>query len=102
MSDVWKTLEERLKEKAKTTNEILAYIHDLQEFVNSKLVNAKVLINKGKEEWVRLEDAKEAIQQLRQKYILIPKRRLNQLFKLIADDVHPLKMRRFVEELLKT
>ncbi len=101
MSDIWKTLEERLKEKAKATNEILAYIHDLQGFVSSKLVNAEVLINKGKEEWVRLEDVRKELQRLKQNYVLIRKEKLGQCIKIIAGDVHSLKLKKFIEELLK-
>ena len=50
MSDVWRELEERLKQKTKT---------DIQIYGQSTFSN---------ELWVRLEDVKEAIQQLKQNY----------------------------------
>jgi len=49
MSDVWSELEERLKQKAKT---------DIQIYGQSTFSN---------EQWVKLEDAKEAIQKLKQR-----------------------------------
>jgi len=76
LSDVWQELVERLKQKAKTTNEILAYIHDLQEFVDAGLADGRVLVDKGKEEWVKLEDVEEAIQQIKQKHVIIEKKKL--------------------------
>ena len=101
MGDVFDALLKKLKQRTFTLREL-----------EIKIENARFAIQKGSEtyendkryfrefmssEWVRLEDVLNTLQS----YILIPKRRLNQLFKLIADDVHPLKMRRFVEELLK-
>ena len=59
MSDVWRVLEERLKQKAKGTD-IIYYKHMKGE------LHAHV-------KWVRLEDVKEAIQQLKQNYVLIKK-----------------------------
>ena len=101
MSDMWKTLEERLKEKAKTTNEILAYIHDLQGFVSSKLVNAEVLIKKGKELWIRLEDVQRLFEQMKS-YVLIERETLESLLWTIKNEPSEVSVYiPILEELLK-
>jgi len=79
MSNIWEELEIELQAKAKTEGEIV-YDLDLEE-------------NK----WIKLETLKE----LKQNYAIIPKAKLGELFKIIANDVHPLKLKKFVEELLK-
>ena len=62
MSDVFDEMVERLKQKAKTRFE-------LQQTFEEEHVIAK-------EEWVRLEDVKEAIQQIKQNYVLVPKEQI--------------------------
>ena len=63
MSAVWKELEERLKQKAKTTN----WIYETY-FRTQKL--------KPLTEWVRLEDVTQLLQEIKKKYALIPKKKL--------------------------
>jgi len=58
LSDIWSELEERLKQKAKTTNWIY------ETYFRTEDLHALT-------EWVRLEDVKEAIQQLKQNYVLV-------------------------------
>jgi len=57
MSDVWRELEERLKQKARLRKSI--------PFKNAPL-----------EEWVRLEDVTQLLQEIKKKYALIPKKKL--------------------------
>jgi len=80
MSDVWRELEERLKQKAKTFAQI-DYLRnlDLDKAVEHDLdpsqlcaINNKWMLSK----WVRLEDVQKLIEQLKQKYVLIPKKKL--------------------------
>ena len=84
MSDVWRELEERLKQKAKSGFEVIDISDRLGETCNAFNMdvdrcyqcldrNCEFFNNK---QWVRLEDVKEAIQQLRQNYALIPKKKL--------------------------
>ena len=62
MSDVWRELEERLKQKALSGVDLAmkGYTSLYQPYTK----------------WVRLEDVKEAIQQLKQNYILIERQKL--------------------------
>ena len=88
MSDVWRELEERLKQKAKT---------DIQIYGQSTFSN---------ELWVRLEDVKEAINQLKQKYVLVSKEKLIEIYKNLEIDKISgyyvnLEFFRLIEELLK-
>jgi len=59
MNDVWKELEEKLKQKAKSTD-IIYYKHMKGEF------HAHI-------KWVMFEDVRKELQQLKQKYVLISK-----------------------------
>ena len=68
MSDVWRELVERLKQKAKFAQDIC---HAISETWRSWELREKLEM----EEWVRLEDVKEAIQQLKQNYVLIPRKK---------------------------
>ena len=61
-NDVWRELEEKLKQKAWEPFEIPQWV----------LYRSR---------WVRLEDVKEAIQQLKQNYVLISKDWLNKRLK---------------------
>ena len=73
MSDVWRELEERLKQKAKSLNELVqdskkfqSFIEHLASYRDADLLKAwRTLFEDNK--WVRLEDVKEAIQQLKQR-----------------------------------
>ena len=58
MSDVWRELVERLKQKAKT---------DIQIYGQSTFSN---------ELWVRLEDVQKLIEEIKEKYALVPKKKL--------------------------
>ncbi|GEM_PF-3186588 len=62
MSDVFDEMVERLKQKAKTRFE-------LQQTFEEEHVTAK-------EEWVRLEDVTQLLQKIKEKYALIPKKKL--------------------------
>jgi hypothetical protein len=53
--------QQEAREKAKTTNEILAYIHDLQGFVSCGLVKGEEFVEKGNELWVPVEVAEAEI-----------------------------------------
>ena len=88
MNDVFDEMVERLKQKAKTTNWIY------ETYFRTEDLHALA-------EWVRLEVALNILNELRQNYVIIPKAELGELFKIITSDVHPLKLKKFVEELLK-
>ena len=75
-NDVWRELEERLKQKARLRKTV--------PFKNAPL-----------EEWVRFEDVKEAIQQLKQNYVLVEKQKLL----LIKGILEKTAFKRNVEEL---
>ena len=76
MSDVWRELEERLKQKAKSYLQITLEI--AKEVDVAKAEKGKE--SKVKEpKWVRLEDVESAIQQLKQKYVLVSKEWLNKM-----------------------
>jgi len=62
LSDVFDEMVERLKQKAKTRFE-------LQQTFEEEHVTAK-------EEWVRLEDVTQLLQKIKEKYALIPKKKL--------------------------
>ena len=87
MSDVWKGLEERLKQKAFER-------YELPEWVLRR------------HKWVKLEDVKEAINQLKQKYVLVSKEKLIEIYKNLEIDKISgyyvnLEFFRMIEELLK-
>ena len=73
MSDVWKELEERLKQKAKSEAEIqnsyLIFEDEVPKCRGFTVQELEKFLEKRK--WVRLEDVKEAIQQLKQNYVLV-------------------------------
>jgi len=81
MSDVWKGLEERLKQKAKTANEIIRVICVDHLGYSQYYIPCHDFSTKDKREWVRLEDVKEAIQQLKQNYVLVEKSKLDDLLR---------------------
>ena len=73
MSDVWGELKERLKQKAKSYLEITLEI--AKEVDVAKAEEGKE--PKIKEpKWVKLEDVLETLKELKQNYVLIPKRKL--------------------------
>ena len=89
MSEVFDEVMSRLKQKAKTTNWIY------ETYFRTEDLHALT-------EWVRLEDVKEAINQLTQKYVLIPKEKLKSI--LIKVHNHPeevLCLSKIFEELLE-
>ena len=94
-NDVWRELEERLKQKAKTPEETLHILAEekLQKFYK----------NYDRKEWVRLEDVKEAIQQLKQNYAIIRKDDLASIIELFKSSPFILTdpLIRRLEELLK-
>ena len=61
MSDVFDEIVSKLKQKAKTR-------FMLQQTFEEEHVTAK-------EEWVRLDDVKEAIQQIKRDYYLVPRKK---------------------------
>ena len=69
MSDVWKGLVERLKQKAKFAQDIC---HAISEAWRSWELREKLEM----EEWVRLEDVLNTLQEIRENYVLIPKKKL--------------------------
>ena len=99
MSDVFDEVMSRLKQKAKSYLEITLEI--AKEIDVAKAEEGKE--PKVKEsKWVRLEDVKEAINQLTQKYVLIPKEKLKSI--LIKVHNHPeevLCLSKIFEELLE-
>jgi len=76
MSDVWRELEERLKQKAKTLAQIIdmrdSEVHKVASDAYMNPAGISATYNKWMlSKWVRLEDVKEAIQQLKQNYVLV-------------------------------
>jgi len=69
VSDVWKELEERLKQKAFER-------HELPEWVLRR------------HKWVKLEDAKKELQQLKQNYIVIEKKKFKDLFRWLKGNIN--------------
>ena len=70
MSDVWRELEEKLKQKAKSYLEITLEI--AREVDVAKAEKGREL--KVKEpKWVRLEDVLETLKELKEQYDLVPK-----------------------------
>ena len=99
MSDVWRELEGRLKQKAKTFGQIDYERNlDLDKAVEKDLdpsqlcaINNKWMMSK----WVGLEDVKEAIQRLKQDYVLVERQKLL----LIKGILEKTAFKRNVEEL---
>jgi len=67
LSDVFDEIISKLKQKAKNSEEIS------ESFQSKDFVD---LIDTPPELWVRLEDVKEAIQQIKQNYVLVPKEQI--------------------------
>jgi len=95
MSDVWGELEERLKQKAKS-------IDDLHEIYHTDYLDS-YLDDEPPWFWVRLEDIKEAIQQLKQNYAIIRKDDLASIIDLFKSSPFVLTdpLIRRLEELLR-
>ena len=93
MSDVWGELEEWLKQKAKSLNELVensekfqCFLEHLASYRDADLLKAwRTLFKDNK--WVRLEDVKEAIQQLKQKYVLVEKEKLEELISIYSNEL---------------
>jgi len=87
MSDVFDEVISRLKQKARLRKSV--------PFKNAPL-----------EEWVRLEDVESAIEQIKRNYVLIPKEKLEEIYKNLEIDKISgyyvnLEFFRLIEELLK-
>ena len=75
-NDVWRELMERLKQKASQLDDIFySNLQAFNQWSQSPVGAYPELTKRFKEKWVRLEDVKEAINQLKQKYSLkfVPK-----------------------------
>ena len=84
MSDVFDEIISRLKQKAKSYLQITLEI--AKEVDVAKAEEGKE--PKVKEpKWVRLEDVKEAIQQLKQKYVLVEKEKLEELISIYSNEL---------------
>ena len=81
MSDVWRELEERLKQKAKSEAEIqnsyLIFEDEVPKCRGFTVQELEKFLEKRK--WVRLEDVEEAIRQIKQNYVLIDKKKIDAL-----------------------
>ena len=95
-NDVWRELEERLKQKAKFAQDIC---HAISEAWRSWELQEKLEM----EEWVRLEDVGSAIQQLKQNYAIIRKEDLASIIELFKSSPFVLTdpLIRRLEELLR-
>ena len=83
MSDVWRELEERLKQKAKTMEEI-AFIVE-KERKRKQLEG--ISFPRFTDEWVRLEDVQKLI---KEKCAVIPKEKAKKLCDLWISHIEPL------------
>ena len=103
MSDVFDEVISRLKQKAKSYLEITLEIAKEVDVAKAE---------KGKEpkvkepKWVRLEDVESAIEQIKRNYVLIPKEKLEEIYKNLEIDKISgyyvnLEFFRLIEELLK-
>ena len=102
-NDVWRELEERLKQKAKSYLEITLEI--AKEVDVAKAEEGKE--PKVKEpKWVRLEDVQKLIEEIKQKYVLVSKEKLEEIYKNLEIDKISgyyvnLEFFRMIEELLR-
>jgi len=97
MSDVWRELEERLKQKAKS-------IDDLHEIYHTDYLDS--FLDETPWFWVRLEDVQKLIEEIKQKYVLVSKEKLEEIYKNLEIDKISgyyvnLEFFRMIEELLK-
>jgi len=101
--DIFNEILSRLKQKAKSYLEITLEIAKEVDVAKAE---------KGKEpkvkepKWVRLEDVKKELQQLKQKYVLISKEKLEEIYKNLEIDKISgyyvnLEFFRMIEELLR-
>jgi len=103
MSDVWKGLEERLKQKAKTANEIIRVICVDHLGYLQYYIPCHDFSTKDKREWVRLEDVQKLIEEIKQNYAIIRKDDLASIIELFKSSPFVLTdpLIRRLEELLK-
>ena len=109
MSDVWCELEERLKQKAKSLNELVensekfqCFLERLASYRDADLLKAwRTLFKDNK--WVRLEYVKKELQQLKQNYAIIRKDDLASIIELFKSSPFVLTdpLIRRLEELLR-
>ena len=98
--DVWKELEERLKQKAKTLEELKEDIEKLQScaknLASDITIDLRKIVGIWKRQWVRLEDVLEALKELKQNYFFVPKNRfvefLSQWCRAFRIEVKPEKV----------
>ena len=81
MSDVWGELEERLKQKAKSIDDLHEIYHT--DYLDSCLDDEPPWFWF----WVRLEDVKAILKQLKQKYILVEKKKLEELITIYSNEL---------------
>ena len=94
MSDIFGEVIERLKQKAEAYEDIAWKFPLIFEG------------RKRKEKWVRLEDVQKLIEEIKQKYVLIPREKLEEIYKNLEIDKISgyyvnLEFFRLIEELLK-
>ena len=100
MSDVFDEVISRLKQKAKSIDDLHEIYHT--DYLDSCLDDEPPWFWF----WVRLEDVKEAINQLKQKYVLVSKEKLIEIYKNLEIDKISgyyvnLEFFRMIEELLR-
>jgi len=99
MSDVFDEVISRLKQKAK-------FAQDICQTVSEAWRSWELQEKLEMEEWVRLEDVESAIEQIKRNYVLIPKEKLEEIYKNLEIDKISgyyvnLEFFRLIEELLK-
>ena len=76
MSDVWRELEERLKQKAKNLTQIEYELNRMYDKTRTIERLEEVDREFRKIKWVKLEDVKKELQQQEQKYVLVERQKL--------------------------
>lgn len=72
-------LKKALEQKAKTTNEILAYVHDAKGFIGIVPYMGETLVQYGQQKWVSLEDLKD--------FMVVSRKQLSDIGKRLHDDL---------------
>ena len=95
-NDIWRELEERLKQKAKSDAEIKRCMHLTEEQMQTihKLPPKEIqnYLDKLSQEtkWVRLEDVQKLIEEIKEKYAVISKEKAKKLCDLWVSHIEPL------------
>jgi len=79
MSDVLDEVVSRLKEKAKTANEIIRIICVNRLGYLQYYIPCHDFSTKDKREWIRLEDVKGTLEEILEAYVLVEKNKINEL-----------------------